>query len=218
MTFRSLLLAAAVASIAIPASARAQAAYVPGDRVLFEEDFAPADSALRRLRSVSPRIRAAAREGRPFLHARTPSSFEVPLAEALPERFTIDYDFFIPGINQVWVTFLGRGGEARGSVACGPHTLNFSNGQGDDRVEELDERPIFGGNLEERVNRCAIAVDGGRVSVWVNGVLAAEEEGLALGRTDRLRVHFEGVEDPTLLDQNIPVWLANLRIAAVTQR
>jgi hypothetical protein len=27
-------------------------------------------------------------------------------------------------------------------------------------------------------------------------------------------VHYAGVEDPTLLDENVPVWLTNIRIAA----
>lgn len=205
---------AAFALLALPAASRAQA-FTPGERVIFAEDFARGDSALRRFRSVSPRIGVAKRGERTFLHARTPSSFEIALPEQLPARYTIEYDYFIPGINQVFVTLLGRDGQERGTVACGPHTLNFSDGEGDDRVTELDERPgAFGGGLEERENRCAIEVDGDHVRLWVNNVLAADEEGLDLGRTDRIRVHFAGVEDPTLLDQNIPVWLSNLRIAA----
>ena len=208
----------ALALLPLPAALRAQEAFVPGDRVLFAESFtAPADSVLRRLRSVSPRIGVQRRENRPFLHARTPSSFEVVLPERLPERYTIEFDFFIPGINQASVTLLGAGDDENGTVACGPHTLNGMDGEGDDRVVELDEMQEMGANLEERVNRCAIAVDGDRTRVWVNGIPAAEWTGLALGRSNRLRIHFAGVEDPTLLDQNIPVWLGNLRIAAVSR-
>lgn len=214
---RSTLTLAALAILSLPAAAGAQA-FTPGQRVIFSEDFARGDSALRRLRSVSPRIGVGKRGERTFLRARTPSSFEIALPEPLPERYTIEYDFFIPGINQVGITVLGRDGADRGSVYCGPHTLNFDDGRGDDRVTELDERPgAFGGELEARENRCAVAVDGNRVRLWVNGVLAADEENLSLGRTDRIRVHFAGVEDPTLLDQNIPVWLSSLRIAASTQ-
>jgi hypothetical protein len=214
---RSTLALAALAILALPAAAGAQA-FTPGQRVIFSEDFARGDSALRRLRSVSPRIGVGKRGERTFLHARTPSSFEIALPEQLPERYTVEYDFFIPGVNQVFVTLLGRDGTERGTVACGPHTINFSDGQGDDRVTELDERPgDFGGGLEERENHCAIAVDGNRVRLWVNDVLAADEQNLSLGRADRLRVHFAGVEDETLLHENIPVWLSNLRIAALTQ-
>lgn len=210
--------ASALAALAMALPARAQETFVPGTRVIYQENFtAHRDTIFRRLRNVSPRIGVQARDGRPFLHARTPSSFDIVLPERLPARYTIEFDFFIPGVNQASVTLLGAGDDENGTVACGPHTLNGSNGEGDDRLVELDEMEGMGANLEERVNRCAIEVDGDRTRVWVNGIPAADWSGLALGRSNRLRVHFAGVEDPTLLDQNIPVWLGNLRIAAFSR-
>ena len=219
MTSCSLVLAfAALASIAAPAGVRAQD-FVPGDRVLYFENFgAPRDTVMKRLRNVSPRVSFQARAGQPGLHARTPSSFDVVLPERLPERYTIEFDFFIPGENHVALTLLEGTDEGNGTVVCGPHTVTFASGEGDDRTTQVDGIEGLGGNTEERVNHCAVAVDGDRVGVWINGIRVAEESGLALGRSDRLRVHFAGVEDPTLLDQNIPVWLTNLRIAAIGAR
>ncbi|HEX8691206.1 MAG TPA: hypothetical protein VF746_02100 [Longimicrobium sp.] len=199
----------------LPAPARAQEAFVPGARVIFQEDFAaPRDTVFRRLRSVSPRIGLQARDGRAFLHARTPSSFEIVLPERLPERYTIEFDFFIPGVNQVGITSLGGGDVENGSVYCGPHTVTVSSGGEEDRVAELDEIEGLGGTTEERVNHCAIMVEGSRTRVWVNGRPVLDVPDLAPRPSDRLRVHFAGVEDPTLLDQNIQVWLTSLRIAA----
>jgi len=205
----------ALALPVLPVAAPAQEAFVPGARVIYQEDFtAPRDTIFRRLRNVSPRIGLQARDGRPFLHARTPSSFEVVLPEALPQRYTIEFDFFIPGVNQVGITSLGAGGEANGSVYCGPHTVTVAAGSADDRVAELDEIEGLGGAMEERVNRCAILVDGSRTRVWVNGRPVLDVPDLAPRPSTRLRIHFAGVEDPTLLDQNVQVWLTGLRIAA----
>lgn len=206
----------ALVCMLLPAPAAAQEAFVPGTRVIFHEDFtAPRDTIFRRLRNVSPRIGLQARGGRPFLHARTPSGFEIVLPEWLPTRYTIEFDFFIPGVNHVAVTSLGAGDEENGSVFCGPHTVTVSSGGEEDRVAELDEMEGLGGTMEEKVNHCAIAVDGSRTRIWVNGVHALDVPDLAPRPGNRLRIHFAGVEDPTLLDQNIPVWLTNLRIAAV---
>jgi hypothetical protein len=47
----------------------------------------------------------------------------------------------------------------------------------------------------------------------VNNVAATDQEGFTMSRGSQLRVEFAGVEEATLLDQNIPVWLTNLRIA-----
>lgn len=209
---------AALALVALPAALPAQA-FTPGDRVIYQENFSqPADSIMRHLRNVHSRISFRRHGNTPGLHARTPASFQIVLPEQLPERYTLEFDAYIPGVNQIGFTTLGADGQERGTVVCGPHVVNTSNGQGDDRPISLDEIAGIGGNVEERVNHCAIHVDGDHVSVWINNVRAADEEGMQLGRGNRLWVRFEGVEDPTLLDQNIPVWMTNIRIAGFGAR
>lgn len=209
---------ATLAACALPLTLPAQP-FTPGDRVIYQESFAqPADSIMRHLRNVHLRISFRRHGNAPGLHARTPSSFEIVLPEQLPERYTLEFDFYIPGDNQVGITTLGPNGQERGTVICGPHVVTTSNGDGDDRTVPLDEIERIGGTTEERVNHCAISVDGAHVAVWLNNVQAADEQGMQLGRGNRLLVRFEGVEDPTLLDQNIPVWLSNVRIAAFGAR
>lgn len=205
---------AGFASLALLASADAAAAqaFTPGNQVIYEESFsAPRDTILRRLRNVHPRIGFQRRGNAPGLHARTPASFEIVLPEELPRRYTLEFDMYIPGDNHVAVTTLGAGGD-EGTLVCGPHLVTVLSGAGDDRTVSLDEIEALTGT-EERVNHCAFSVDGDRVRAWVNDVAAADEAAIELGRGSRLRVHFTGVEDPTLLDQNIPVWLTNIRIA-----
>lgn len=209
---------AALAFVALPAALPAQA-FTPGDRVIYQENFSqPADSIMRHLRNVHSRISFRRHGNAPGLHARTPASYEIVLPEQLPERYTLEFDFHIAGDNQIGFTTVGANNQERGTVVCGPHVVTTSNGQGDDRTVSLDEIDRLAGTMEERVNHCAIAVDGDRVTVWVSNVRAADDEGMQLGRGNRLRVRFEGVEDPTLLDQNIPVWMTNIRIAGFGAR
>lgn len=212
-------LIATLASLAIiPSHVAASAqAFTPGDRVIYQEDFStPRDTIMRRLRNVHPRISFRLHGDAPGLHARTPAMFEIVLPEQLPQRYTVEFNMYIPGENHVALITLGPDGEERGMVLCGTHTVTTSDSNGDDRTVSLDEIQGLSGT-EERVNHCAFSVDGDHVRAWVNNVRAADDEGLAMGRGNRLRVEFAGVEDATLLDQNIPVWLTNIRIAGFAQ-
>lgn len=207
--------AASLAVLASHAPAAAQA-FTPGDRVIYQEDFsAPRDTIMKRLRNVHSRISFARHGGAPGLHARTPARFEIVLPEQLPRRYTVEFDMYIPGENHVAITTLGGDGD-QGTLLCGPHEVNVMSGEGDDRPASLDEIAALA-NLEPRVNHCAFLVEADRVRAWVNNVPAADNEGITLGRANRLRVEFAGVEDATLLDQNIPVWLTNIRIAGFSQ-
>lgn len=209
---------AVVPFLAVALTARAEAQqFTPGDRVIYQENFsAPRDTIMKRLRNVHARVSFARHGNTPGLRARTPSSFDIILPEHLPARYTVEFDMYIPGQNHVAITTLGAQGD-EGTLLCGPHQVSVFNGEGDDRTTSLDEIDAIAGTTEEKVNRCAFLVDGDRVHAWVNGVHAADQPGLGMGRGNRLRVHFAGVEDPTLLDQNIPVWLSNIRIAAFSR-
>jgi hypothetical protein len=208
--------AASLAVLASRDAAGAQA-FTPGDRAIYQENFsAPRDTILKRLRDVHPRVSFQRHGDAPGLHARTPATFDIVLPEQLPRRYTLEFDFHIAGDNHVAVTTLGGDGD-QGMLLCGPHAVVVTDGEGDDRAVSLDAIDRLGGGMEERVNHCAFSVDGDHVRAWVNNVRVADEAGLAMGRAARLRVEFAGVEDPTLLDQNIPVWLTNIRIAGFSQ-
>jgi hypothetical protein len=188
-------------------------AFTPGDRVIYREDFsAPRDTILKRLRNVHPRVSFQRHGNAPGLHARTPATFDIVLPERLPQRYTLEFDMHIAGDNHVAVHTL-NGDANDGTLLCGPHVVTLLSGEGDDRTTSLDAIEGVAGDTEERVNHCSFLVEGDHVQAWVNGRRVADEQGLAIGRGNRLRVEFAGVEDPTLLDQNIPVWLTNVRIA-----
>lgn len=70
--------------------------FVPGERVLFAEDFANdrVGNFPRRLEFVSGNMEVVEWQGRRFLRSNARSRFKVPLPEALPERFTIEFDLY----------------------------------------------------------------------------------------------------------------------------
>ena len=196
---------AVVPLVALALTERAEAQqFTPGDRVIYQESFsAPRDTIMKRLRNVHARVSLARHGNTPGLHARTPSSFEIVLPEQLPARYTVEFDMYIPGQNHVAITTLGAQGD-EGTLPCGPHQVSVFNGEGDDRTTSLDEIEALGGTTEEKVNRCAFLVDGDRVHAWVNGIHAADQPGLGMGRGNRLRVHFTAWKTPPSSTRTFP--------------
>lgn len=211
-TIQAAALALLLAPAALPAQERT---FVPGDSVLFYEDFAaPNGSGFRRLRDVSERVAMGTHDGRAFVHVRTPGRFRVPLPAMLPERFTVDFEVFIPGENYVWVGAAGEDGlvDGRAVAYFSPYSLSYSAGGDEGANLEADAFP--GG--DERIGRVmhlAVQVDGPRARMFVDGVQRLETSEPAFGRSRAVHFDFGGVDDPTLLDQNVPIWITNVRVA-----
>jgi OOP family OmpA-OmpF porin len=68
--------------------------FVPGDRVIFDTDYAEDDvgNFPKRLKFVSGNMEVAELDGRRLLRATSPSVFTISLPETLPERFTIEIE------------------------------------------------------------------------------------------------------------------------------
>ncbi|MEK7667645.1 MAG: OmpA family protein [Gemmatimonadota bacterium] len=198
-----------------PDSAWSAFDFVPGNRLLFFEDFAGTGprAPLRRLRNATSRMAVEARGGVPSLHTRPPASFDILLPERLGERFTIDFDFFIPGANQVALSAVGPGTAGSGIVRCGPHSVDAGDAGDDARLVEIDRIENLG-ELEASGGHCSIAFDGPRVRIYVNQVRALDIPNGHFGRSNQLHVEFPGGDDPTLIDFNTPIWISNFRVAA----
>ncbi len=72
--------------------------FVPGDKVLYYEDFekSPIGDFPERLEFEEGNMEVAEWQGRRFLRLGTNADFNVPLPGILPERFTIEFDFYLP--------------------------------------------------------------------------------------------------------------------------
>ena len=68
--------------------------FVPGERVLFADDFSKDNVGdfPKRLEFIKGNMEVAEWKGARWLRATTDGQFEIPLPENLPERFTIEFE------------------------------------------------------------------------------------------------------------------------------
>jgi OmpA-OmpF porin, OOP family len=111
---------AAPAAPATPASAATRPGegawanydFVPGERVLFAEDFTRdrVGNFPQRLEFVQGNAEVVEWQGRRWLRTNEYTVFTVPLPEMLPERFTVEYELLVPwGRSGIYFEEPGRG-------------------------------------------------------------------------------------------------------------
>ena len=107
---------AAAADAAPAAEAKDEAAFVnfdfvPGERVLFADDFTKDNVGdfPKRLEFVKGNMEVAEWKGSRWLRATTDGQFEIPLPETLPERFTVEFEHVGVASTYPYVTLLFDG-------------------------------------------------------------------------------------------------------------
>ena len=187
--------------------------FIPGERVLYAEDFQPSSSgasAMRRLTEATPRMTIDPREGRPFLHTKPPASFVAVLKEKLPERFTIDFDMYVPDAQVLRLSTAGTGANSS-TIDIGPHSVAVSSPGGVMSVESDRMIAFFD---HTKTMHYSITVDGPAVRIYVERVRVLNAPYANFGRSDRIKFYFNGGDDPTLIEANPPIWITDIRIAA----
>ena len=190
--------------------------FVPGDRVLFAEDFSGdrVGDFPRRLELVRGSFDVVEVKGRRFLRSlNSTSQLAVALPEVLPERFTLEFEMFssfgMYGLSiattppktgsTTWAHYLEQSyfsfGHRSGSG------VRTKDGLGPTSVTD-DRRPMA------EVVTARVMVDGSYVKVYINEKRVANVPNAVLERTDRL--YF--ISDSGGADK--PSYLGNLRVAA----
>lgn len=173
--------------------------FVPGDRVLFVDDFSSdrVGNFPRRLEFRRGNMQVVEWQGRRWLSDAGEGEFYINLPEVLPERFTIEFD-----------------------LAGGGNAMEMSWGENDEGVLYLDDWAAWaraGGveprgeyrlSTEEQPARIRIAVDGDYLKLYANEHRALNAPNLKMGRSNRIRVFMNGwsAEQPRMI--------ADLRIMA----
>ncbi|HET8656011.1 MAG TPA: OmpA family protein [Longimicrobiaceae bacterium] len=180
--------------------------FVPGDHVLFADDFTGDNVGdfPRHLEFVEGNMEVAEYQGQRWLHTTGyGGQFDVVLPATLPERFTIEFDLIqsdgswpqqfhivMPdGFKPTYDDFIcapDRGG------LTGPHAA-------------VGEMP-GADNRQVRVS-CRVMMDGSYAKMYVNEKRVANVPNAKLGRSNRIRFSLYASERD-------PVMLGNLRIAA----
>ena len=155
--------------------------FVPGDRVLFFEDFAKDNVGdfPRRLELKQGNLEVIDWQGGRYLRsAQGSGEFYIPLPEVVPERFTVEFDYAGPS-NHCSVEFVGGG---RNRITFGGQSAGVEGGS----VQSVG---IFEKNMEEKFYRARIMADGKYVKVYVNENRVANVPNADLGRSNKILVN-----------------------------
>jgi OmpA-OmpF porin, OOP family len=183
--------------------------FVPGERVLFYEDFSRdrVGNFPRRFEFLTGAAEIVEWQGRRWLRTNDRTAFRVPLPETLPERFTIEFDAPIP-----WCCIRihsepvddGSGAVATSSFLLSGTEVGAYRNSGSSGTSTVDPRPLFGGDdmyaddaFLSRLMRISIQVDGGYMKMYVDERRVANMPNGAFGRQNYIVFEFDdyGRED-----------------------
>lgn len=175
--------------------------FVPGGKVLFADDFSKdvVGDFPRRLEFKSGALEIVESEGTRWLRATADSRWFVPLGEARPDRFTMEFDYYIHS-GEVWIYF----GENENIV------LSFSNVGGaglSNSKAGVTARYAPPGSTDPQVRRARIMVDGNYAKVYLDDKRVLNVPNAGLEHGDRIQFYTDG--DPTN-----PSLFGNFRLAA----
>ena len=204
------------ASGAPPAPPESTFEFVPGDRVIFHDDYAGDNIGdfPRNLTFMSGNWDLVTWEGRRLLRNTGPrhSAFLVELPETLPEMFTIEFDVYLPHGNQqmivstspppvaggIWSTIEGNVFRVASNQQAG---LIMASGPG---VESVNPAPA----VMEGLVPFRIMADGSHVKVFVGERRVANVPNADLRRSRSL--HFE---NSYFADEENPMLIGPIRVA-----
>lgn len=175
--------------------------FVPGNRVLFAEDFADekVGDPASRIKLLSGNSEVATVGGNKMLRATSFTSYMIPLPEKLPERFTLEFDakhnggwdvsvFFVPdGARDGLATFYTS--EIYGGVMT--KTGKFGSGPSED--------------LAGQMYHVRLMVDGAKAKLYLNGKRVANVPDAPFGRANGVWIDVGADEDRPALIDNIRV-------------
>lgn len=191
--------------------------FVPGDRILYYEDFASdrVGDFPRRMEFVGGNWEVVEWEGRRLLRNTGPrhAAVKIPLPEALPERFTIEIEAYLPHGNQTMViaTAPPRAGQRWGSV--GGNAIQLAgNGQSSGVVHSArtgTESTNKVAEFSERLMPMRIMVDGQYAKVYAEERRISNIPNAEFERGDAVYL-----ENTYFADEEYPMLIGTIRIAA----
>ena len=181
--------------------------FVPGDRVIFADDFMDGDVGdfPKRLTFKSGNIEVVEWGGARFLSTNTyDAEFSIPLPETLPERFTLEFDYSAAGGNGMTIHFMdpSKEGHVKSYVDMGTW-FGGVRGTGIDAVGH----PADEYGYKDVVFPVRIMADGQHVKVYMGDTRVANVPNADFGRANRIWFSLPGSQDRAAM-------IGNIRIAA----
>lgn len=184
--------------------------FVPGERIIFADDFTRDNVGdfPRRLEFKKGSMEIVEWQGARYLRATSNwNDFIINLPEILPERYTLEFDYNSPSGSGNWGLLVGFDGDspmqgAKTNFRCN-HDLAGIEGP------EVKGTKAPAGDLTNQVFRCRLMVDGDYAKAYVNDTRLANVPNAKLPRANKLYFTIGtsgGEENPALI--------SNIRIAA----
>lgn len=196
--------------------------FVPGERVLFAEDFSAdrVGNFPRRLEFIGGNMEIVEANGMRFLRASSGSRLAVKLPETLPERFTVEFDITVPANWESLLFFSGEGVRNLNAAPTGaccyvPAAAIFIDPVTVGLRRDEETKPAYraigdllgSGGSTGKLMRIRLHVDGKYVKLYLNETRVANVPSLEIPRTDKLYFDLNAQED-------VPMLLGNLSINA----
>jgi OmpA-OmpF porin, OOP family len=177
--------------------------FVPGDRVIFAEDFSKDNIGdfPKRLELRRGNFEVAKWQGQTFLRTNSGGTVAIPLPEVLPSRFTFEADYNGSNGWTLEVNFADPDVVDNLTTAGFAPTNGGLGGGGVNSTSDLPEAAV------KQIAHVAVMADGKYVKAYVNGVRVANVPNANVGRGKVIVVGIPGGNDD-------PGYLSNIRVAA----
>lgn len=177
--------------------------FVPGDRVIFAEDFArdPVGDFPKRLELRSGNFEVANWQGQQFLRTTSGGVVTIPLPEVLPSRFTFEADYHGSNGWSLEVNF------ADPDAVDGLTHAGFGMTSGQLEGGSVNSSADIPEAAVKPMAHVAVMADGKYVKVYENGVRVANVPNANIGRGEMVVISVPGSGDE-------PGYISNIRIAA----
>jgi outer membrane protein OmpA-like peptidoglycan-associated protein len=181
--------------------------FVPGERVLFADDFTQetVGNFPRRLEFKDGSSEVVEWQGKRWLSSGDAGVFIIPLPEVLPERFTMEFDLAGNG-NAMEVIFDGK--SDRYSKRAGVDFVQFGTWFAGVAGNDRSANTSTGYKTDTEPVKARIMADGDYVKVFVNEKRVANVPNAKLGRSNKIYVMLNG------WDGKAPRMIADVRVAA----
>lgn len=174
--------------------------FVPGNRLLFATDFTKdkVGDFPQRLEFVDGVIEVVQWQGTPYLRVSKTGRFFAPLAEVLPARFTIEWEYLAEA-GECWVYPRREN--------TGPYYLSSYNGGGGVARSAGNAMTSGDGSRAGRLHHARVMVDRRYTKMYVDDKRVANVPNVDIERENAVHFYCDGTEDN-------PMLIGNIRIAA----
>jgi outer membrane protein OmpA-like peptidoglycan-associated protein len=177
--------------------------FKPGERILYAEDFMKDEVGdfPKRMEFKSGALEIVEWQGQRLLRATSTSKFFVVLPELVPERYTVEFDYHIPG-GEVWISVTDKDDHDPRVEFGGNGTVSLSNG-----TAQINAHGQYGDDDYNKMRRGRIMVDGAYAKVYVDDKRIVNVPNANLGRANKMLFYMDAGTDK-------PALFGNFRVAA----